>query len=67
MPLSSREKIVALVSNGIAVYSMMQKRGGAKGTMYDFVLRAIPEDARDGLDAELIDEVFGYVSSAHSS
>jgi hypothetical protein len=35
--------------------------------MYDFVLKAIPEDVKPELSVELIDEVFQYVSSAHSS
>ena len=69
MSLTNKEKIVALISNGIAVYSLYQERGNLpKNTsMYDFVLKVIPKDIKSELSAELIDEVFQYVSSAHSS
>lgn len=36
-------------------------------TVYDFVLKVIPEDLKSELSVELIDEVFQYVTSAHSS
>jgi hypothetical protein len=69
MSLTNKEKIIALVSNGIAVYSLYQERESLpKNTnMYDFVLKVIPEDIKSELSAELIDEVFQYVSSTHSS
>lgn len=69
MSLTNKEKIIALISNGIAVYSLYQERGSLpKNTsMYDFVLKAIPENIKSELSVELIDEVFQYVSSAHSS
>ena len=35
--------------------------------MYDFVLKVIPEDIKSELSAELIDEVFQYVTTAHST
>ena len=35
--------------------------------MYDFVLKVIPEDLKSELSVELIDEVFQYVTSTHSS
>ena len=69
MTLTSKEKIIVLISNGIEVYSLYQERGSLpKNTsMYDFVLKVIPEDIKSELSAELIDEVFQYVSSTHSS
>ena len=36
-------------------------------TMYDFVLKVIPENIKSELSIELIDEVFQYVTSAHNS
>ena len=68
MSLTNKEKIIALISNGIAVYSLYQERESLpKNTnMYDFVLKVIPEDIKSELSAELIDEVFQYVSSTHS-
>jgi len=69
MPLTNKEKIIAIISNGIAVYSLYQERGTLpKNTsMYDFVLKVIPEDIKSELSVELIDEIFQYVSSAHGS
>ena len=69
MTLSDKEKMVAVISNGIAVYSLLQERDSLpeNTTMYDFVLKVIPEEIKSELSVELIDEVFQYVSSAHSS
>ncbi len=67
--LSNKEKLVALISNGIAVYSLYQERQSLpkNTTMYDFILKVIPDDIKSELSMELIDEVFQCVSSAHSS
>lgn len=69
MVLSDKEKMIAIISNGIAVFSLLQERDSLpkNTTMYDFVLKVIPEDIKSELSADLIDEVFQYVSSAHSS
>ena len=69
MTLSNKEKIIALISNGIAVYSLYQERDilPENTTMFDFILKAIPDDLKSELNPELIDEVFEFVSSAHSS
>ena len=69
MTLSDKEKMVAIISNGIAVFSLLQERDELpkNTTMYDFVLKVIPEDIKSELNVELVDEVFQYVTSAHSS
>jgi hypothetical protein len=69
MALTNKEKTIALISNGIAVYSIYQEQGKLpeNTTMFDFVLKIIPEEIKSELSPELIDEVFEYVSSAHSS
>ena len=69
MSLSNKEKIIAIISNGIAVFSLLQERDELPKnvTMYDFVLKVIPEDIKSELSVELIDEVFQYVTSSHSS
>ncbi len=69
MTLTEKEKAVALISNGIAVFSMLQERGSLpeNTTMYDFVLKAVPDKIRPKLSAEIIDEVFEYVTASHSS
>lgn len=69
MVLTNHEKIIALISNGIAVYSLYQERGSLPEniTIFDFILKVIPQDLKDELSPELIDEVFEFVSNAHSS
>ena len=69
MVLSNKEKAIAIISNGISVYSLYQERNELPEniTLYDFVLRATPEEIKSEVTAALIDEVFLYVSSAHSS
>ncbi|MEJ2259090.1 MAG: hypothetical protein P8X78_01005 [Nitrosopumilaceae archaeon] len=69
MVLSDKEKMVALISNGIAVYSLYQERDSLpeNTTMFDFILKAIPDNLKSRLTPEIIDEVFEFVSSAHSS
>jgi hypothetical protein len=69
MTLTDKEKMIAIISNGIAVFSLLQEREELpkNTTMYDFVLKVIPEDIKSELSVELIDEIFQYVTSAHSS
>ena len=69
MALTDKEKMVAIISNGIAVFSLLQERDSLppNTTMYDFVLKVIPKDIKSELSPELIDEVFIYVTSAHSA
>ena len=69
MALTNKEKIVAVISNGIAVFSLLQERDDLpkNTTMYDFVLKVVPEDIKSELSVELIDEIFQYVTSSHSS
>ena len=69
MALSDKEKMVAIISNGIAVFSLLQERDELpkNTTMYDFVLKIVPENIKSELSVELIDEVFQYVTSAHNS
>ncbi len=69
MALSRREQAVALISNGIAAYSIYRETGSLPPnvTLFDFVLKAVPDGVRPEITAELIDEIFEYVSSAHNS
>ncbi len=69
MTLTSKEKLVAIIANGITVFSLLQERDNLpkNTTMYGFVLKAVPENIKSELSVELIDEIFQYVSSAHSS
>lgn len=67
MELTDREKIISIISNGIAVFSLLQERDELpkNTTMYDFILKVIPLEIKSQLSAELIDEVFQYVTSVH--
>ena len=69
MVLSSREKAISLISNGIAVYSLYQENNSLPEniSLIDFILKAVPENMKSEITIELIDEVFVYVSGAHSS
>lgn len=69
MTLTDKEKLIAIISNVIAVYSLYQERDALPKnvTMFDFILKAVPKNLKSQLTPELIDEVFVYVSSAHSS
>ena len=69
MTLTDKEKMIAIISNGIAVFSLLQERNELpkNTTMYDFVLKVVPEDIKSELSVELIDEIFQYVTFAHSS
>lgn len=69
MALNNREKMISIISNGIAVFSLLQERDELpkNTTMYEFVLKVIPADIKSELNVELIDEVFQYVTSAHNS
>jgi len=67
--LTEKEKLVAIIANGIAVFSLYQERNSLPPnvTIFDFILKATPENLKSKLTVELIDEVFQYVSSAHNS
>ncbi len=69
MTLTDKEKMIAIISNGIAVFSLLQEKDDLpkNTTMYDFVLKVVPEDIKSELSVELIDEIFQYVTSTHSS
>ena len=67
MALNSKEKAIILVANAIAVYSIASENGTLpkNQSLFDFILKAIPEEIKPEISAELIDEVFVYVSNAH--
>lgn len=57
------------MANGIAAYSLHSSSGSlpAGTSLVDFVMRAVPGDVRADVTADLIDDVFAYVSGAHGS
>ena len=69
MVLTDKEKMIAIISNGIAVFSLLQERDSLpkNTTMYDFILKIVPENIKSELSVELIDEVFQFITATHSS
>ncbi len=67
--LTDKEKIIVLVSNAIAVYSLYQERDDLpkNASMIDFILKTIPDEMKEEVSIELIDEIFEFVSNSHSS
>ncbi len=67
--LSEKEKVIILIANAIAVYSLYQERNELpKNTsMIDFILKTIPENLKKHVSIELIDETFEFVSNTHNS
>jgi len=69
MNMNNREKLIAIIANGISVFSLLQERDEIpkNTTLYDFVLKVIPEDLKSELSVELIDEIFVFVTSTHNN
>ena len=67
MALTSKEKVVVLIANAIAAYSIYSEKGSKleSNSMIDFILKAVPEELKSEISMDLIDEVFEYVSKAH--
>ncbi len=67
--LSDKEKIIVLVSNAIAVYSLYQESDDLpkNASMIDFILKTIPDEMKGEISIELIDEIFEFVSNSHGS
>ncbi len=67
--LSDKEKTIVLISNAIAVFSLYQARGDLpkNASMIDFIMKTIPEKMKGEISMELIDEIFEFVSTSHSS
>ena len=69
MSMNNREKLIAIIANGISVFSLLQERDEIpkNTTMYDFVLKVIPVELKSDLSVELIDEIFVFVTSTHNN
>ncbi len=66
MVLSDKEKVVALISNAIAAYSIYTQNGSLpeKQSLIDFILKGISNDMKEEISIDLIDEVFDFVSKS---
>ena len=60
MALTERERLIVSVANALTIYAIKRSEGAipASTTPHRFVLDAIPDSMRDGLTADIIDEVF---------
>ena len=64
MTLSERERLVAHVANALTVYSIRRSENALPqyATPHQFVLDVIPDELRDRLTADIIDDVFASLS-----
>jgi hypothetical protein len=67
LTLASREKMIILISNAIALYSQKLQENTIlqNQSVIDFILKTIPESSRSEVSIELIDDVFSFISSSH--
>ncbi len=67
MPISDREKVIAMIANAIAVYSIAIERDSLpkNQSLIDFILKAVPKDMKTEISIDLIDEIFEYISNSH--
>ena len=65
--LNPKEQAISHISSAISVFSVKNELGTAPKnvSMYDFILKTIPEDIKSQISVELIDEIFAYISSSH--
>ncbi len=65
--LSPKEQAISHISSAISVFSVKNELGTAPKnvSMYDFILKTIPDDVKSQINVELIDEIFAYISSSH--
>ncbi len=67
LTLSNREKTIISISNAITLYSQKLQDGtiSQNQSVIDFILKTIPENSRQELSMELIDDVFSFISSSY--
>jgi len=63
--LNIKEKAIAHIANAITVFSMQQNTNQLSKniSMVDFILKTVPEDIKQDVTMELIDNVFSYISA----
>ena len=68
MALSKKEKTIIFVSHAIITYSakMQNNEIPEHQSMIDFILQSIPNDFRQELSVELIDDVFAFILEQHT-
>ena len=60
-----KEKAIAHIASAITVFSMQQNTNQLSKniSMVDFILKTVPEDIKEDITMELIDNVFSYISA----
>ena len=63
--MNIKEKAIAHIANAITVFSMQQNTNQLSKniSMVDFILKTVPEDIKQDVTMELIDNVFSYISA----
>jgi len=63
--LNIKEKVIAHIASAITVFSMQQNTNQLPKniSMVDFILKTMPEDIKQDVTMELIDNVFSYISA----
>jgi len=63
--LNVKEKAIAHIASAITVFSMQQNTSQLPKniSMVDFILKTVPEDIKQDVTMELIDNIFSYISA----
>ena len=63
--MNIKEKAIAHIASAITVFSMQQNTNQLPKhiSMVDFILKTVPEDIKQDITMELIDDVFSYISA----
>ncbi len=66
MSLTEKEKTAIIVSHLISLYSeMLHENQTVNQSVIDFVLKNIPQDYKEYLTMDLIDDVMAFISTHH--
>ena len=63
--MNIKEKAIANIASAITVFSMRQNTNQLPKNIstVDFILKTVPEDIKQDVTMELIDNVFSYISA----
>ena len=63
--MDTKEKAIAHIASAITVFSMQQNTNQLpkNSSMIDFILKTVPENIKQDITMELIDNVFSYISA----
>ena len=63
--LNNKEMAIAHIASAITVYSIRQNTDTLPKnvSMIDFILKTVPDDVKQDVTMDLIDDVFSYISA----